>query len=209
MLRIIGGSLRGRRFPAPAGRHTRPTGDKVREAIFNTLGPLVDWEGLRVLDLFAGSGALGLEALSRGAAHCTFVESHARTAAAIRATAAALGLPATAALVLPLRVEAWLHSSRPGGAAAAGAPVGLVLADPPYAYGEHDALLAALAAAPIVADDAVIVLETAAEHPLEPPARLEVLRLKRYGDTQVCVLHKRASAASAEAPLDPALEPRA
>jgi len=193
MLRIIGGSLRGRRFAAPPGRHTRPTSDKVREAIFNALAGLVALEGARVLDLFAGSGALGLEALSRGAAHCTFVESHARTAAGIRAAAAALGLPRDAVRVVAARAERWLHDAAgtPPGEAAA-----LVLADPPYAYGEHAALLAALADPPAVADGAVIVLETAARQALTPPARLELLRVKGYGDTQVWLLCRQAAPAS-------------
>jgi 16S rRNA (guanine966-N2)-methyltransferase len=192
MLRIIGGRLRGRRFNAPTGRHTRPTADKVREAIFNTLATLLELEGARVLDLFAGSGALGLEALSRGAAHCTFVESHARTAAGIRANLGLLGLPPATAQVVTGRVEAWLRSAGPPGS------VALVLADPPYAYAEHDALLAALAAAPALAEGALIVLEAARGQALAPPARLEVLQTKGYGDTQVSFLEKRVPTPPAE-----------
>jgi len=182
MLRIVGGRLGGRRINAPPGRHTRPTADKVREAIFNTLATLTDLEGAAVLDLFAGSGALGIEALSRGAAHCTFVESHARTAAGIRANLALLELPATAAAVITARVETWLQHP------ALAQPVSVVLADPPYAYGEHDALLAALAGSGVLAREAVIVLETAEGEVLAPPPRLEVLRTKGYGDTQVSYL---------------------
>jgi 16S rRNA (guanine966-N2)-methyltransferase len=195
MLRIIGGRLRGRRFNAPPGRHTRPTADKVREAIFNTLATLLELEGARVLELFAGSGALGLEALSRGAAHCTFVESHARTAAGIRANLALLGLPPAAARVVTGRAEAWLRGA---GADDALAPVALVLADPPYAYAEHDALLAALAASPALAEGALIVLEAARGQALAPPARLEVLQTKGYGDTQVSFLEKRVPTPPAE-----------
>ena len=193
MLRITGGDLGGRRFHAPPGRQTRPTADKVRAAIFNTLATLIALEGLPVLDLFAGSGALGLEALSRGAAHCTFVESHARTAAGIRANLALLGLPAAAAQVVAARVEPWLRAAR------LPRPAALVLADPPYAYARHADLLAALAGAAAVAGGALIVLETAQGHALAPPARLEVLRTKGYGDTQVCYLRKSDT--------DPAAEP--
>ncbi len=199
MLRIVGGRLGGRRIHAPPGRQTRPTADKVREAIFNTLATLLELEGQAVLDLFAGSGALGIEALSRGAAHCTFVESHARTAAGIRANLALLELPESAATVVTARVEAWLHRARVEGPATLERPAGLVLADPPYAYADHDALLATLAGSGLLAPDAVIVLETAAGQALAPPPRLEVLRTKGYGDTQVCYLVPSAT--------DPAPEP--
>jgi len=194
MLRIVGGRLGGRRINAPPGRHTRPTADKVREAIFNTLATLTDLEGLAVLDLYAGSGALGIEALSRGATHCTFVESHARTAAGIRANLALLELPAAAATVVAARVEAWLrHPALPQ-------PAGLVLADPPYADGQHDALLAALADSAVLAPQAVIVLETAAGQALALPPRLEVLRTKGYGDTQVSYLVQSTPDPAAESP---------
>jgi 16S rRNA (guanine966-N2)-methyltransferase len=193
MLRIVAGSLGGRRIHAPPGRHTRPTADKVREAIFNALATLIDLDGVRALDLFAGSGALGIEALSRGAAHCTFVESHGRTAAGVRANLALLELPPARWEVVNARAEAWL--ARPP----EGPPAGLVLADPPYAYAQHDALLTALAAAPAVAPGALIVLETAAGQALAPPPRLEVLRTKGYGDTQVCIL--------AKTPVEPPAEP--
>jgi 16S rRNA (guanine(966)-N(2))-methyltransferase RsmD len=199
MLRIVGGRLGGRRIQAPPGRHTRPTADKVREAIFNTLASLLELDGVRALDLFAGSGALGIEALSRGAAHCTFVESHARTAAGIRANLALLALEPACWQVVTARAEAWL--ARPAaGPSAQHLPAGLVLADPPYAYSGHDALLAALAASPAVAEGAVIVLESAERQALAPPPRLEVLRTKGYGDTQVCYLAKTAAAADLASP---------
>ncbi len=88
MLRVVAGTLGGRRLHAPAGARTRPTADRVREALFSILGPV---EGLRVLDLFAGSGALGIEALSRGAASATFVDSSSQAVAAVRRNLEALG----------------------------------------------------------------------------------------------------------------------
>jgi 16S rRNA (guanine966-N2)-methyltransferase len=186
MLRIIAGRLRGRRFNAPPGRHTRPTADAVREAIFNTLATLLELDGVEALDLFAGSGALGLEALSRGAARCTFVESHGRTAGLIRANLALLGQPPESGPVVAARVESWLrHPALPAAA-------GLVLADPPYAYGGHEALLAALAASPALAPGALIVLETGPEAEPACPPRLEVLRTKGYGDTRVFFLARSA-----------------
>lgn len=89
-IRIIAGSRRGRRIKVPVKGEVRPTGDRVREAIFDALGPV---DGLRILDLFAGSGAMGLEALSRGAGRCVFVESDREVAAVLRANIAALAFP--------------------------------------------------------------------------------------------------------------------
>lgn len=179
MLKITGGSLRGRRIAAPAGRSTRPTAEKVRESIFNTLRGLVALEQARVLDLFAGSGALGIEALSRGAAHAVFVESHGRTAAGVKANLKRLELAGDAATVITAPVEKWL--ARPN----RGPPAGLVLADPPYGFGAHEELLKALAASPAVAPEAVIVLECAHGMDIAVPDGLDPLRTKRYGDTQV------------------------
>ena len=189
MLRIIAGALGGRRLSVPPGRHTRPTADKVREGLFNTLGSLVELEEARVADLFAGSGALGIEALSRGAAHAVFVEAHPRTAALIRANLEALALGRERARVVVARAEAWLAQP------AEEAPATLALLDPPYDYAARDhaardhaaygALLAALARSPRLAAGAVVVLETARRTLLEAPPGLEPLRVKRYGDTQL------------------------
>ncbi|MEM1116235.1 MAG: 16S rRNA (guanine(966)-N(2))-methyltransferase RsmD [Bacteroidota bacterium] len=122
-MRIVGGRLARRTIEAPKGRHTRPTTDRVREALFNLLGARVHLDGARVLDLFAGSGALGLEALSRGAAHATFVERHGPTLAVARRNAASLEVEAQAAFV---RADALAFLRTPGPEA------DLVLADPPY-----------------------------------------------------------------------------
>lgn len=188
MLRVTGGRFRGRRLAVPRGRHTRPTADRVREAVFSTLARWVDWERTAVLDLFAGTGALGIEALSRGAPRAVFVERHARTAALLRENLAALGVPGDAARVVVARAEAWLQRAAPDEA------VGLVLLDPPYAYGGTGEVLARLAASPAVADGAVIVVEGAAERALTPPAGLACLLARRYGDTQVRYLRKAGTA---------------
>lgn len=129
MLRIIGGERRGQRFGVPGT--ARPTTDRVREAIFNILGQRLDGE--RVLDLFAGSGALGLEALSRGASHATFVESSARHAAMIRANAAKLGYQARANVVV-VRVEALVEKPP-------AATYHTALADPPLRRAARSATL--------------------------------------------------------------------
>ena len=122
-MRIVAGTHRGRRISAPPGRDTRPTPDRVREAVFAMLGPL---DGVEVLDLFAGSGALGLEALSRGAATATFVDRSPRAAAAIRANAASLALEGRVRVVRR-DWRAALAAER-----AAGRRFGLCLCDPPY-----------------------------------------------------------------------------
>jgi 16S rRNA (guanine966-N2)-methyltransferase len=135
-VRIIAGQWRGRPLVAPKGQETRPTADRVREALFSMLASRIgSFEGLRVADLFAGSGALGLEALSRGAAHCVFVENDRRAADAIRSNIAALGASGE---VLARNAE---HAALP-------APADLAFLDPPYGSGLAAAVLAKLAVAP-------------------------------------------------------------
>jgi 16S rRNA (guanine966-N2)-methyltransferase len=135
-MRIIAGQWRGRKLVTPPGAATRPTADRVREALFSMLASRIgSFEGLRVADLFAGSGALGLEALSRGAAHCVFVEKDRSAIEAIRANIAALGASGE---VLARSVE---H-------AALSDPVDLAFLDPPYGSGLAPAVLASLPLAP-------------------------------------------------------------
>jgi 16S rRNA (guanine966-N2)-methyltransferase len=160
------------RLVAPAGRSTRPTADRVREATFNALGSLGVVDGATVLDLFAGSGALGIEALSRGAHHATFVDDDQRAIAAVRTNLAATGLAGRAAVV---RADARRWSA-PG-------PVDLALLDPPYAFtdAEWADVLGRL-------DAGVAVLESDRE--LDVPTGWSVLRAKRYGSTVVHVVRK-------------------
>ena len=156
---------------------TRPTADRVREALFNVLAARLDFDGLTVLDLYAGSGALGLEALSRGAARAVFVEADPRASAVIERNAAALGLPG--ATVLTRRVAALL-ASEPD------APVDLVLADPPYDVdtSEVEQMIAALAAAGWVGAGTVVAVERASSSrpPTWPPG-WKSWGSRRYGDT--------------------------
>ncbi|WP_414903068.1 16S rRNA (guanine(966)-N(2))-methyltransferase RsmD [Sphingomonas flavalba] len=134
-MRIIAGIWRGRPLTAPAGHATRPTSDRTREALFSMLASrLGTFEGLRVVDLFAGSGALGFEALSRGAAHCTFVEQDSAAIAAIRANAAKLGATAD------IRTQS--------ATVFAGGPFDLIFADAPYGSGLGQQALARVALAP-------------------------------------------------------------
>jgi 16S rRNA (guanine966-N2)-methyltransferase len=172
-VRVVAGELGGRRLRAPRGRDTRPTSDRVREALFSLLGPL---DGARVLDLFAGSGALAIEALSRGAAHATIVERDARAVAVIRANLQALELGAEVAAIVHAPAAAALQD-----ASARGEAYDLVLLDPPYrdapALGRD--LSRALPA--LLAPGARVVAESDRRAPLE--LGLPVVRERRYGDT--------------------------
>jgi 16S rRNA (guanine966-N2)-methyltransferase len=174
-VRVVAGRLGGRRLRAPRGRDTRPTSDRVREALFSILGPL---DGLRVLDLFAGSGALGIEALSRGAATATLVDRDARAVEVIRANLASLELGPEQARVVhgPARAAIRDASSR-------GDAYDLVLLDPPYrdapALGRE--LSQALPA--VLARDARVVAESDRRTPLE--LGLPVVGERRYGDTLI------------------------
>lgn len=174
-MRIIAGTHRGRRFSAPKGEHTRPTSDRVREALFSIVGPV---EGASVLDLFAGSGALGLEALSRGARRCTFVERDRAACRVIQANLQALGL--TGAAVLQRDALQALREEH-----AAGRRHELVLLDPPY--GEWEALEERLAEAlpPVLAETALVVVETDAR--FEPRLPLDRLTTRRYGSARLTV----------------------
>jgi 16S rRNA (guanine966-N2)-methyltransferase len=181
MTRIVGGTLGGRRLVVPPGRDVRPTSDRAREALFGTLGSMLDLAGARVLDLYAGSGAVGLEALSRGAAHALLVESDARAVTAIRANAAALGVAGPAA-VLRDRVERLL-AGPPG--PAGGEPYQVAFADPPYALPdpELDAALAGLAGHGWLAAGAVVVVERSSRGPGPAwPVSLRPVKQRRYGD---------------------------
>ncbi|MDI6852344.1 MAG: 16S rRNA (guanine(966)-N(2))-methyltransferase RsmD [Deltaproteobacteria bacterium] len=179
IMRIIAGSLKGRRLATVKGR-MRPTSDKVREAIFNILGPAV--LEARVLDLFAGTGALGLEALSRGARAAVFVEDHPTSLAVLRQNVETLGLAAQVE-ILPLPVKAGLKKL-----AARQAVFELAFLDPPYGSGLAAATLEDLARAGILSPSAWVVAEHSRREAL--PEAVETLKLRemrRYGDTRVAL----------------------
>lgn len=181
-LRVVGGRAGGRRLTAPPGQSTRPTADRTRESLFSSLTSLLGGlDGLAVLDLFAGSGALGLECLSRGAASVVLVESEARAQSVLRANVAAVGLPG--ARVAPLRVERFCASDPPPEA-----PFDVVLADPPYAFEDRylERALERLVAGGSLAPDAVVVVERRARAPGPAwPPGLVALRDKRYGEAHL------------------------
>ncbi|MBW8729801.1 MAG: 16S rRNA (guanine(966)-N(2))-methyltransferase RsmD [Terrabacter sp.] len=179
MTRIISGTAGGRRLQTPPGSSTRPTSDRVREALFSRLEHRGLLEGARVLDLYAGSGALGLEAASRGAAQVLLVESRKAAAKVIRANAAVIGHPDVR--VLADTVERALAAGPP-----AGVRMDLVLVDPPYDVPEDalSAVLAALVGHQWLARDAFVVVERSSRSPQPTwPEGLELSGEKRYGET--------------------------
>jgi 16S rRNA (guanine966-N2)-methyltransferase len=187
-MRIVGGRHRGRRLIAPRGETVRPTSDRAREALFNILShgqfaaegvPLVD---AAVLDAFAGTGALGLEALSRGAASATFIERDPEALAILRKNVAALDEGARAK-ILPGDA---VHPPR------ATAPCDIVFIDPPYRSGLAAPASAGLAATGWLAPQALVVVEIAAREDLEPPAGFTVEGERVYGAARLVLLRFRA-----------------
>lgn len=179
-MRIVGGSFKGHALAAPAGSATRPTSDRVREAMFNILvhgmGEFTVAEA-RVLDLFAGTGALGLEAISRGARFCHFIDEATAARGVIRRNADALGVIGQAKI--------WRRDAARLGPCAPLPPFDLVFADPPYGKGLGETALAGLVAGGWLAPGAVVVLEEAAKAEVKTPDGLSLTDSREYGDTVV------------------------
>ena len=179
-MRIIAGAWRGRPLVAPAGQSTRPTSERAREALFSMLqSRLGSFQGLRVADLFAGTGALGLEALSRGAEHCTFVETDRAALDALKRNLATLGGTERADV-------------RPqDGARAGGGPYHLVMIDPPYGSGLGQQALTSLVTAGALAPGALVSVETARDENVAA-AGLEAEAERRYGKAKLTLLRAAA-----------------
>ena len=169
-MRVVAGELRGRRIASPSGDATRPTTDKVREAVFNALVSLGAVEDAEVLDLFAGTGAMGIEALSRGAARCTFVERDKAALATLRENIRTLGVEQRSTVIA--------GDATTGAAAPSRADI--VIADPPYGFADWAGLLSH------VPQGALVILESGS--PVEVPPGWECLREKKYGRTFVAFL---------------------
>jgi 16S rRNA (guanine966-N2)-methyltransferase len=174
-VRIVAGSRRGHRIAAPKGVVTRPTSDRVRESVFSIIGPV---EGARVLDLFAGSGAMGLEALSRGAASCLFVERDREASRVIQANLERLRL--TGAVVASRDAAAVLREERERGRT-----YDLVLADPPYDEWERHAPALGELVPAVLAPDGLVLVETAER--VEPDLPLPIVTTRRYGSARITV----------------------
>lgn len=183
-MRIVGGTFKGRAIAAPPGQDTRPTSDRARQAVFNILEHAA-WspgvEGRRVLDLFAGSGGLGLEAMSRGAAFALFVETDAGARGAIRDNIEALGLFGVTRIH---RRDATDLGVKPAGL---GEPFDLVFLDPPYGKGLGERALATLRDGGWITDDALIVFECGADEAPATPG-FETLDTRDYGAAKVVFL---------------------
>lgn len=198
MTRIIGGEARGRRLRTPPGVSTRPTADRVREALFSALeSELGTLSGLRVLDLFAGSGAIGLEARSRGASAVVLVEADRSTAALIRSNIEDLGLDHVD--VVMNKAERWVDS----GGGAPGAGFDIVYVDPPYVMGSRAVadLVQRLVATGRLAPDAIVVVERSRRGEAWVwPIGIVGVREKRYGETLLFYGRVRDAAAPPDVP---------
>jgi 16S rRNA (guanine966-N2)-methyltransferase len=182
-MRIVGGRLRGRSLAAPRSQAIRPTSDRLRESVFNILAhahgdPVT---GARVLDLFAGTGALGIEALSRGAAFALFIDDGAEARAVIRQNVDALGLG--------MVTRVFRRDATKLGAAHPLEPFGLVFLDPPYRKGLAGPALASLRDDGWLTPEALLVVEEAADADVSPPDGFTELERRAYDDTVVLFLH--------------------
>jgi 16S rRNA (guanine(966)-N(2))-methyltransferase RsmD len=187
-MRVIGGRSRGRRLAAKLPTSVRPTSDRVRESIFDILGSQGGVEGLRVLDLFCGSGALGVEALSRGATSATFVDLDPDALAAVQQNLAAVGLADAETTLVRAALPGWLRIPGRTSGASDGHAYDLALCDPPYDFTDWPALLATL-------DAEMVVMESSS--PIALPATWVVARERRYGSTLITVAHHRGAAGDA------------
>ena len=179
-MRIVGGKFRGRSIASRSGSATRPTSDRVREAIFNILNHGIEGfavDGMRVLDIFAGTGALGLEAISRGARFCQFVDDSTEARGLIRHNADALG-------VIGL-VKIWRRDATELGPCAPQPAFDLVFVDPPYGKGLGERALRSLIDGHWLNPGAIVVLEEAEATQVKEVAELTLLDQRSYGETQV------------------------
>ena len=187
-MRIVGGRFKGLSIAPPQGAATRPTSDRVRETVFNILAHGIgglEIEGARVLDLFAGTGAMGLEAISRGARFCQFVDDSAEARGLIRRNADALGVIGLAKI--------WRRDAAKLGPCAPQPGFDLVFCDPPYAKGLGEKALASLVSGQWLNPSAVVVLEEALKAEVPPAAGLALIDERSYGDTKIRFYRKETT----------------
>ena len=175
-MRIVAGLYGGRRLLVPKGRDVRPTSDKVRGAMFNTLSGYLDFDGVHVLDAFCGTGALGLEAISRGAGDVVFIDKARESLALARENVEALGVSGQAVFKSGDALTAHLNPP---------STFDLVFLDPPYRQGMIEKTLQNLALQDVLADGAICVLESEKAHDPVLPSGFVLLKDKAYGDTRV------------------------
>ena len=182
-MRIVAGKFKGRALATPKDQTTRPTGDRVREALFNILAhgvPDFELEGARVLDLFAGTGALGIEAVSRGAKYCLFIENVAAARGVIRTNVETLHLTGV--------TKIWRRDACGLGPPGNMGAFDLVFADPPYGKGLGEAALREVRENGWIAPGGIAVLEESADSALDIPEGFEELDRRNYGETQIVIL---------------------
>ena len=180
-MRIVGGKFKGRALAGPSTDATRPTSDRVRESIFNILAHGIadfTYEGARVMDVFAGTGALGLEALSRGAKFCLFIEDGTEARGLIRRNADSCGVIG--------QCRIWRRDATDLGPAAPQSPYDLVFIDPPYARGLGEKALVSLVEGGWLAKGAIVVLEEAEKTIVTEVSGVNPIDSRIYGDTQLC-----------------------
>ena len=192
-MRIVGGRLGGRVLAAPRSQSIRPTADRLRESLFNILAHAYGdpVSGARVVDLFAGTGALGLEAMSRGAAFALFIDDGAEARALIRQNVEALGLGGTTRI--------FRRDATRLGAVHPLAPFSLAFLDPPYSQGLAERALLSAAAGHWLTPDALVVVEEATDAAFAAPEAYEEIERRSYGDSELVFLRPRHSGARAEA----------
>jgi 16S rRNA (guanine966-N2)-methyltransferase len=185
-MRVVGGKFRGRTLAAPESRAIRPTSERLRESIFDILAHRYPQsiDGARVVDLFAGSGALAIEALSRGARFALFVDNGAEARALIRANVESLGLGGVTRI--------WRADATKLGKAPSGEPFTLAFLDPPYGQGLASPALAALVAGGWLASPALCVVEEAAKAEIAAPESLALIDERTYGDTRILIFASAA-----------------
>lgn len=182
-MRIVGGTLRGRPITGPQDGTVRPTADRVRESVFNILAhgvPELTLEGARVIDLFAGTGALGLEALSRGAGFCLFVDSDAQSRALIRTNIEKFGLTGVTRI--------FRRDATDLGPVGTMAPFNLAFLDPPYDQGLGERALASMVEGGWLTRGAIVIAEERADNAFTPQASFTELDRRTYGDTQIVIM---------------------
>jgi 16S rRNA (guanine966-N2)-methyltransferase len=184
-MRVIAGTYGGRRLRAPRGPQTRPVTDRVKEAVFSSLGPEVP--GSEIVDLYAGSGAFGIEALSRGARHAVFVESGRDALAALRDNLAGLGVPSDTFAVEAVTVERYLD------AAATGPCVHVAFCDPPWPLGSIRLAEVLEALSPRLCPGAAVVVSRRASDTIPEPVDMRIDADRRYGDTRIIRYRKESS----------------
>jgi len=184
MIRIIGGEYRGRKLKVPAGNDVRPTSDRVREALFNLLSSLLSWNELTVLDLYAGSGALGLEALSRGAKHAIFVEASRRHLKILQQNVELMSPEQGRFELVQDSAVRWISRF-----ADPEKPC-LAFLDPPFSGKEYDLMLEKLALLPAIRTGSMIVVESPDSREIKFPDIMELVKHRRYGLVTLDILRK-------------------